>query len=104
MDSDGNGPAGQAPQEPDGRQGGRLLRVLVVDGDGDNAETMALLLRLYGHEARCAPDGPAVPEPARPQRPGAGGPAGPEGGGPPAAVVGVAGADGGGDRAVGDLP
>jgi CheY-like chemotaxis protein len=36
------------------------LHILVVDDDGDTAATMALLLRLFGHEVRVAPNGPAA--------------------------------------------
>jgi PAS domain S-box-containing protein len=36
------------------------LRVLVVDDNRDSAETMALLLRLWGHEAQPAESGPAA--------------------------------------------
>jgi signal transduction histidine kinase len=58
-------PAPAAPS-PDGRRapaagpspGGR--RVLVVDDNGDAAESLALLLRLAGHEARVAHDGPGA--------------------------------------------
>lgn len=48
--------AGRSPAEnaPDGKKG---LRVLVVDDDTDSAESMALLLRMYGHEVRIAASG-----------------------------------------------
>ena len=36
------------------------LHVLVVDDSPDARESMALLLRLWGHEVRTAPDGPAA--------------------------------------------
>ena len=36
------------------------LRVLVVDDDPDNADSLALLLRLRGHDARVAYDGAAA--------------------------------------------
>lgn len=39
-------------------QDGRALRVLVVDDYPDTAESMALLLRLEGHEVDIALDGP----------------------------------------------
>ncbi len=38
----------------------RLLRVLVVDDVADAADTLALLVDLWGHEARVARDGPAA--------------------------------------------
>jgi CheY-like chemotaxis protein len=38
------------------RHAGPALRVLVVDDDRDNADSEALLLRLWGHEARVAYD------------------------------------------------
>ncbi len=36
------------------------LRVLVVEDHADTAASLALLLRLDGHEVRVAPDGPAA--------------------------------------------
>jgi CheY-like chemotaxis protein len=36
------------------------LRVLVVEDNADAAESLALLLRLHGHEARVVPDGRAA--------------------------------------------
>jgi len=36
------------------------LRVLVVDGDADAADSLVLLLRLWGFEARAAYSGPAA--------------------------------------------
>jgi two-component system CheB/CheR fusion protein len=47
----------------------RGARVLVVDDYPDNAESMALLLRLYGHEVETALAGPAALESARARRP-----------------------------------
>ena len=44
-------------------------RVLVVDDYPDNAESMAMLLRLYGHEVETALSGPAALESARARRP-----------------------------------
>ncbi len=41
------------------------LRVLVVDDSHDTTKTMVLLLRLWGHDAREAHDGPAALETAR---------------------------------------
>jgi CheY-like chemotaxis protein len=36
------------------------LRVLIAEGHADNAQTTALLLRLFGHEAQIAADGPSA--------------------------------------------
>jgi CheY-like chemotaxis protein len=36
------------------------LRVLVVEDHADTAESMAVLLRLHGHEVEVAPDGPTA--------------------------------------------
>jgi two-component system CheB/CheR fusion protein len=36
------------------------LRVLAVDDDADTRETIALLVRLQGHDARTASDGPTA--------------------------------------------
>ena len=36
------------------------LRVLVVEDHADTAESMAVLLRLHGHEVDVAPDGPTA--------------------------------------------
>jgi CheY-like chemotaxis protein len=44
-------------------------RILVVDDNQDTAESMALLLRLNGHEVRTAYDGPAALDSARAQPP-----------------------------------
>jgi CheY-like chemotaxis protein len=57
-DSDGCLPAGEtgsaapAPEVPPG------LRILVVDDNRDAADSLALLLRLWGHEVRTSYDGP----------------------------------------------
>ena len=45
---------------PDG--GHTKLRVLVVEDDADSARTMATLLRMQGHDARVALDGPSALE------------------------------------------
>jgi signal transduction histidine kinase len=44
---------------------GRGLRVLVVDDQADNAESLACLLRLNGHEVSVAGDGPSALQLAR---------------------------------------
>jgi CheY-like chemotaxis protein len=48
---------------------GRPLRVLIVDDVIDAAMSLALLLRLWGHEARTAHDGATALEVARAFRP-----------------------------------
>jgi len=45
------------------------LRVLVVDDNHDAAETLAMLLGLWGHEVRLAVDGPSAVETAAAHRP-----------------------------------
>ena len=50
-------------------EGRKTLRVLVVDDNRDSAESLALLLRLQGREARTAHSGPAALEAAREWRP-----------------------------------
>src|SRR5262249_22449991 len=47
----------------------RPLRVLVVDDNVDGAQSLATLLRLLGHEARVAHDGPEALEAAAEFRP-----------------------------------
>ena len=49
----------------------RAVRVLVVDDYPDNVESMALLLRLYGHEVEVALGGPAALRAAQAQQPDA---------------------------------
>jgi CheY-like chemotaxis protein len=46
-------------------------RVLVVDDNADSAETMAEMLKLWGHEVQTAHDGPGALEAARAQHPDA---------------------------------
>ena len=46
-------------------------RVLVVDDNVDSAETMAEILKLWGHDVRTAHDGPGALETARAYRPDA---------------------------------
>jgi CheY-like chemotaxis protein len=46
-------------------------RVLVVDDNADSAETMAEMLKLWGHEVQMAHDGPGALEAARAQHPDA---------------------------------
>src|SRR5262249_59726318 len=48
---------------------GSLRRVLIVDDNADSAESMALLLRLDGHEVRLAYDGQSALEEAHAFRP-----------------------------------
>src|SRR5262249_42358394 len=59
--------AGAGRDGPSGRQG--RLRVLVVDDNVDAAESLALMLRLWGHEVRTVHDGPAALQAAAAQRP-----------------------------------
>src|SRR5215470_5779996 len=49
----------------------RAVRVLVVDDYPDNGESMAVLLRLYGHEVEVALGGPAALRTAQAQQPDA---------------------------------
>src|SRR5262245_45596682 len=49
----------------------RAVRVLVVNDSPDNVESMALLLRLYGHEVEGALGGPAALRAAQAQQPDA---------------------------------
>src|SRR5262249_22018125 len=51
-------------QAPNGRR-----RVLIVDDNADSAESMAVLLRLHGHEVRLAYDGQSALEEAHASRP-----------------------------------
>jgi CheY-like chemotaxis protein len=44
-------------------------RVLVVDDSVDSAETLAELLKIWGHDVRLAHDGPGAVETARDYRP-----------------------------------
>jgi two-component system, OmpR family, response regulator len=45
------------------------MRVLVVDDDQDNRDSLVMLLRLWGHEVSCTHDGPSALEAARSFRP-----------------------------------
>jgi PAS domain S-box-containing protein len=62
-----------APEPPEGppmpSSNGSRRRVLVVDDNVDSAESLAVLLRLYGHDVRLAHDGEAALEEARSFRP-----------------------------------
>ena len=49
----------------------RIRRILVVDDNVDSAETMAEILKLWGHEVQTAHDGAAALEAARAHRPDA---------------------------------
>ena len=55
------------PSDPESK----FHRVLVVDDNVDSAETMAEILKLWGHEVQTAHDGPGALEAARAQRPDA---------------------------------
>jgi CheY-like chemotaxis protein/two-component sensor histidine kinase len=66
----GDGP-GRAPRTtlaPGARQG-RRLQILVVEDNVDTADSLSLLLRLYGHEVQVARTGPAALELAAGCRP-----------------------------------
>ena len=56
-----------APEEAAGHRAG--VRVLLVDDNVDAAESLAMLLRLWGHEVAVAHDGPAALRAAEVQRP-----------------------------------
>jgi len=58
--------SGEAPHEPAHSSGHRLL---VVDDNPDAADSLAMLLRLQGHEVRVAHDGPAALQIAAASRP-----------------------------------
>ena len=45
------------PPHPDGQTGTRKCRVLIVDDLMDNADSLAVLLRMLGHDIRTAYDG-----------------------------------------------
>jgi CheY-like chemotaxis protein len=49
----------------------KIRRILVVDDNVDSAETMAEILKLWGHEVQTAHDGLGALEAARTQRPDA---------------------------------
>ncbi len=54
---------------PEGALRGPSRRILVIDDNRDAADTMAMLLRVVGHEARTAYDGPMALDLARLQPP-----------------------------------
>ena len=56
-----------APEGPPATE--RAVRVLLVDDSVDAAESLAMLLRLWGHEAAVAHDGPAALRLVGQQRP-----------------------------------
>jgi PAS domain S-box-containing protein len=57
------------PGSPDSRAASLTRRVLVVDDNWDSAETIALVVQLWGHETRITHDGPAALEAALSWRP-----------------------------------
>jgi CheY-like chemotaxis protein len=64
---DGGGPTAQpggVPSDP-GKSGTDARRVMVVDDNHDSADTMAELIRIWGHDVRTANDGPSALECAR---------------------------------------
>src|SRR6185436_13424361 len=52
-----------------GRRTGRSLRVLVVEDNVDAADSLSMLLRLYGHDVQVARTGPSALEMASASRP-----------------------------------
>jgi PAS domain S-box-containing protein len=52
-----------------GRNAGRRLRILVVEDNVDSADSLNLLLRLYGHDVQVARTGPTALEMAAASRP-----------------------------------
>jgi signal transduction histidine kinase/CheY-like chemotaxis protein len=67
-------PAEEAPEGAPAPAAGppateRAVRALLVDDNADAADTLALLLRLWGHEVTVAHDGPAALRAAEAQRP-----------------------------------
>jgi PAS domain S-box-containing protein len=67
--SGGGGDRAPSSPTPDLQDRAAGRRVLVVDDNADAAESLAVLLRLEGHEVRTAHDGPAALEAARGFRP-----------------------------------
>jgi PAS domain S-box-containing protein len=62
-------PAPEPAERPPMPSANGSRRVLVVDDNVDSAESLAVLLRLYGHDVRLAHDGEAALEEARSFRP-----------------------------------
>ena len=56
--------------KPEAVKQGRVLRVLIADDNTDAAESLALLLKLWGYTVYVARDGPEALEMARVYRPG----------------------------------
>src|SRR5262249_3355127 len=54
--------AAGASEHTSGAPNRSMRRVLVVDDNTDAAQSMAMLLRVLGHDVRTAPDGPAALE------------------------------------------
>src|SRR6516164_2779751 len=57
--------------QPETKQGGRALLVLVVDDNTDAADSLGLLVRMWGHDVRVAYDGAGILETAAAYRPDA---------------------------------
>jgi CheY-like chemotaxis protein/two-component sensor histidine kinase len=66
---DGPESAAEGPGEEAEGEAGPSRRVLVVDDNRDAADSLALLLKMLGHEVRTAYEGPAALEAARAWRP-----------------------------------
>jgi signal transduction histidine kinase len=65
----GHPPTPTTARIPEEASGGPSRRILVIDDNRDAADTMAMLLRVIGHEARTAYDGPMALELAKQQPP-----------------------------------
>jgi two-component system CheB/CheR fusion protein len=52
-----------------GRLGGRSLRILIVEDNVDAADSLSMLLRLYGHDVQVARTGPSALQTASAFRP-----------------------------------
>jgi PAS domain S-box-containing protein len=61
--------AAASPVDAPARASGATRRVLVVDDNHDNADGLAMLVRIAGHEAEIAHDGPTAIEKAKTFRP-----------------------------------
>jgi signal transduction histidine kinase len=62
-------PLGTVASEPRSRGKVAGRRILVVDDNADGAQSLGMLLQMFGHEVRTAQDGPAAIEEARKYEP-----------------------------------
>jgi PAS domain S-box-containing protein len=65
----GSPPVPAAPTSPPAAEPRGELRVLIADDNADAAETLAMLVEMWGHSVRVAYDGPGAVEAAREFRP-----------------------------------